>query len=164
MRNLILVLGLSLGLSSAVFAEVHEVQMRTSIERDGTLELMVFDPPLVTMKVGDTVRFVPTDAGHSVQSTFVPDGGPTWSSALDETVEIVLDTEGVYLYRCDPHRFVGMVGVLQVGEPLNLDRASEAAVELMTYTPMNQDRYQRYLSQIEPCHLSQDGWHFGCPA
>lgn len=150
MRIAILGLALWLGLPALALAEVHEVQMRTSIERDGTLELMVFDPPMLKVDVGDTVRFVPTDPGHSVQSTFVPEGGPTWSSAFDETVEIVLDTVGVYLYRCDPHRFVGMVGVLQVGNPVNLDQASEAAVELMAETPMNQDRYERYLSEIEP--------------
>ena len=149
MNTAILTLAVLLGLPTLALAEVHEVQMRTSIERDGTLELMVFDPPMLKVDVGDTVRFVPTDPGHSVQSTFVPEGGPTWSSAFDETVEVVLDTEGVYLYRCDPHRFVGMVGVLQVGEPVNLDEASDAAVELMAETPMNQDRYERYLSEIE---------------
>ena len=130
-------------------AETHEIRMLSSIERDGQLEFMVFDPPFLKVEVGDTVRFLPTEPGHSVQSSFVPEGGPTWASNFDETIEIVLDTPGVYLYRCDPHRMVGMLGVLQVGEATNFDAASAAASELVADIPLNGDRYERYLDQVE---------------
>ena len=130
-------------------AETHEIKMRTTLQSEGTMELMVFDPPFIKAEVGDTIRFVPTDPGHSVQSSFVPEGGPTWNSAMDETIEVVVDTEGVYLYRCEPHLYLGMVGVIQVGEPVNFEAASDAAVELMANVTTNNDRYTRYLLLVE---------------
>ena len=148
MRSTTIAALLAIAVASPAAATIHEVEMRSTVTRGGEVELMVFDPPFLRVEVGDTVRFVPADPGHSVQSSFVPDGAIEWSSGLDETLEVVLHTEGVYLYRCDPHLVLGMVGVLQVGEPVNIEAATEKAEALMANVAMNRDRYARYLGQI----------------
>ena len=50
-----------------------------------------------------------------------PDGANSWAGAISQDISVVMDTEGVYVYQCDPHVMMAMVGVIQVGEATNLD-------------------------------------------
>ena len=36
-------------------------------------------------------------------------------------ITIELNAEGVYVYQCTPHIALGMIGVIQVGSPSNID-------------------------------------------
>ena len=93
MRTIATAALVAFALSATAAAEIHEVEMRNTVTRNGEVELMVFEPPFLRVKVGDTVRFVPTDPGHNAQSSFVPEGANEWGSAIDETLEVVFDTE-----------------------------------------------------------------------
>jgi hypothetical protein len=62
-------------------------------------------------------------ASHAVLSLdgLVPAGARPLASALDEDVAFTLSVEGIYGFICPPHLPLGMVGVIVVGRPLDLD-------------------------------------------
>ena len=132
------------GISGAIAAE-HQIQMLDT-GPDGSI--MVFDPPYLKIDKGDTVTFVAKDPGHNVISGYVPDGSRTWKGTVSHSLSVKLDTEGVYIYECDLHNPLGMVGVIQVGNPVNLDAARQAAANISKRMAMGGDRLQSYLDKV----------------
>jgi pseudoazurin len=76
-----------------------------------------FEPAVLFVEPGDTIKFVSTDKGHNSQSLVVPDGGETWKGKLSQDVSVTLTAEGLYAYKCLPHFGLGMVALIAVGNP-----------------------------------------------
>jgi len=127
MRKIIMLgaLAAALGLAGAANAAEVEVKMLNK----GAGGVMVFEPALVKVQPGDTVKFVATDKGHNVESvpTMMPEGADLFVGKTNEEVTITLDKPGVYGYKCKPHYGMGMVGMIVVGEPTNTDQAKAVA-------------------------------------
>ena len=105
-------------------AEMHEVLMLNR----GESGVMVFEPALLRISPGDTVKFVAADNGHNSESIdgMTPTGGITWQANINEEGEITFEAEGVYGYKCRPHYGMGMVGLIVVGtDPTNVTAAQE---------------------------------------
>ena len=111
---------------------------------------MIFEPAVLKVSLGDTVHFKATDAAHNSASIdgMVPEGAKSWASALSQDISVVMDTEGVYVYQCDPHVMMAMVGVIQVGEAINLDNIKASAVDKKSAFMLNSDRLDEYLAQL----------------
>lgn len=107
----------------------HVVRMLNA----GTDGPMVFEPAFVHAKLGDTLRFVPTNTGHFVRSLAVPEGATPWLSPVDQVFEVRLERPGLYFYNCPPHLMMGMVGLVQVG-PVDAALNRAAATEVMKAT------------------------------
>ena len=60
-----------------------------------------------------------------------------------------LEKEGVYLYVCDSHKPMGMVGVIQVGKAVNLEDAKGKAAEESAKMIMNKDRFTKALEHVQ---------------
>lgn len=86
---------------------------------------MVFEPALVKVAPGDTVKFVSTDKGHNAESIkgMLPEGAAIFVGKNGEDIAVKLDKEGVYGVKCLPHYGMGMVAMIVVGTPSNLDQA-----------------------------------------
>ena len=111
---------------------------------------MVFEPAFLKVDVGDTVVFKPAQpGGHNSQSTFVPDGAENWTSGPDQELKVEMTVEGVYLYVCQPHVVMGMSGVIQVGEAVNLEAAKAAAATTAGGFMMNKDRLSTALASVQ---------------
>jgi pseudoazurin len=112
-------------IGSASAAE-YEVRMLTK----GPDHAMQFDPELVKIAPGDTVHFVATDKGHSVESIdgMIPEGATPFSGNFGQDVSVTLTTEGVYGFQCRPHGSMGMVGLIVVGHATNEGAAKGASV------------------------------------
>lgn len=81
---------------------------------------MVYSQDVVRIDVGDSVTWVPTSKGHNVEIIAAPDGYDIpKKSKLSKDVSITFDTPGVYLYQCTPHKTMGMLGVVVVGDGQN---------------------------------------------
>ena len=134
-------------LSSFVTAENFDVKM---VNADASGQVMVFDPPFIKANVGDTVTFLPTDMLHNSQSVpgLIPSSASSWNGAMNEKITIELNVEGVYVYQCTPHIALGMIGVIQVGSPTNIDDVRNSVSSLETMIVMNKERVQQYLSLI----------------
>ena len=67
---------------------------------------------------------------------------------MDEKITVELNTEGIYVYQCTPHLALGMIGVIQVGNPVNLQEISENITPLESLIAINKERVKDYLSNI----------------
>lgn len=108
---------------SPALAEEFEVQMLNKGEK-GT---MVFVPDYIEAQPGDTIKFIPTDKGHNVQGLegMLPEGVEPFKTKFNVEYVMTVDKEGVYGVVCTPHYAMGMVALIKVGEPGNLETAKE---------------------------------------
>lgn len=144
MKKLVLVTALSI-LSFGALAAEHQVKMLNN-GKDGT---MVFEPSFLKVAKGDTVKFIKVDPSHNSASVIVPAGAKSWKGKMDEEIAVQLDQEGVYVYVCDPHKVMAMVGVIQVGKAANLDEAKKESEKLSKTFVMNKDRLANLLGQVK---------------
>ncbi len=117
----LLVLLISIFVSGHVLAEDTTVRMLNKLEKRS----MVFDPEIVRINVGDTVTWESTDKGHNVEfisKNGVPEGVGKFKSKINKDAEYTFTIPGIYAYWCVPHKTMGMIGFVVVGEDLsNLD-------------------------------------------
>ena len=127
MRKLLMLGALVAGLGMAGVSHAAEVQIK--MLNKGTEGVMVFEPAVVKIAPGDTVRFVPADKGHNVETieAMLPEGGQAVVGKISEEVAITFDKPGVYGYKCKPHYGMGMVAMVVVGDATNHDQAKAAA-------------------------------------
>ena len=102
-------------LAPAALAETHEVKMLTRSPTAG----MVYDPDYLQIAPGDTVKFVATQSGHNAATlpAIWPEGVPTFVGKIDQEIEQTFTVPGLYGIQCTPHLAMGMVMLIQVGEP-----------------------------------------------
>ena len=83
-------------------------------------ESMVYSQKIVRVNVGDTVFWKSTDKGHNVEFLGGPDGYELPAkSGLNKEVSITFDKPGVYLYVCTPHKVMGMIALVVVGDDVS---------------------------------------------
>ena len=124
----------------------HEIKMLNM----GTDGAMVFEPAVIKVSVGDTIHFKATDAAHNSVSVegMIPAGAASWASQLSQDFSITLDTEGIYVYQCDPHLVMAMIGVIQVGDAVNQAEILSASQNYKSKLVMNSERLDKYLSKL----------------
>ncbi len=115
------ILAVTTALAGMAHAAEHEVLMLNK----GDKGAMVFQPDFVQAQPGDTVRFVPTDKSHNAESIkgMLPAGIEGFKSKVNEEVVFTVPEDGVYGVKCTPHYGMGMVMLISVGEPVNLEEA-----------------------------------------
>jgi pseudoazurin len=122
MRRAILPAAFAL-LMSASMTLAAEVEVK--MLNKGTEGLMVFEPALVKIEPGDTVKFVAADKSHNAETikNMLPEGAAPFAGKMSEDVAVTFDKPGVYGIKCMPHYAMGMVALVVVGKPDNLDQA-----------------------------------------
>ena len=114
MRKLLTTVSLVLAMAAPALAEDMTIDMLNKRE-DGAK--MVYSEDIARIDVGDTITWLPTSKGHNVEFIAGPDG---WDapkkSKLSKEVAITFDTPGVYLYQCTPHKTMGMIAIVVVGD------------------------------------------------
>lgn len=116
---------LVLALAGTGFAAEHEVHMLNK----GEAGAMVFEPAFVRAEPGDTIRFIPTDKSHNVESIadILPEGVEAFKSKINDEYTLTVSEAGLYGVKCTPHFAMGMVALIQVGDaPANLEAAQTA--------------------------------------
>ena len=116
MKNLIIA-GIVALFATNAYAEDTTVEMLN--KRDDGAK-MVYSEDISRIDVGDTITWLPTSKGHNAEFIAGPDG---WDaprkSKLSKEVAITFDTPGVYLYQCTPHKSMGMIAIVIVGDGTN---------------------------------------------
>ena len=111
----------SIFLSSASYAADVTVEMLNKLDK----ETMVFSPKIVKIDIGDTVFWKATDPGHNVSFMMkggVPEGIDKFTSKIGKDTEYTFSVPGIYAYICVPHKSMGMIGFVIVGDDLsNID-------------------------------------------
>jgi pseudoazurin len=104
--------------AGGAFAAEVEVRMLNK----GTEGMMVFEPALVKIALGDTVKFIAADKGHNAETIkgMLPADATPFAGKGGADVAVSFDKPGVYGVKCLPHYGMGMV---VVSVPTNLDEA-----------------------------------------
>ena len=119
-KNIFLIIFFSLFLSKFAIAADQTVEMLNRLNK----ESMVFEPKIVRVNVGDTVLWKATDKGHNVEfiKKGVPDGVDKFKSKYNKDTQYKFTIPGIYAYWCTPHKNMGMIGFVVVGDDKsNLD-------------------------------------------
>ena len=130
-----------------LFSEAHTVKMLNQ----GSTGVMVFEPAVLKINIGDTVTFVATDAAHNSASIpgMLPPNANAWNGQLSRDISVTFDIPGIYGYQCTPHAMMAMVGIIQVGDDSsNLQSVINSASQFKSTFVMNQTRLDEYLSQL----------------
>ena len=120
MRYILIIL-FSLFLSKIVVAEDTTIEMLDKLGKRS----MVFSQEIARINTGDTVFWKATDKGHNVQfisKNGVPEGIEKFKSKINKDTEYTFTMPGIYAYWCVPHKTMGMIGFVIVGDDIsNLD-------------------------------------------
>ena len=109
-------------LNSESFAKTFEIEMRTQLGD----ERRVFSPKVSNIDINDTIIWKAVDKGHNIEFVSIPEGAEMLKSKKSEDVEFKFTIPGVYLYQCSPHKTIGMIGLIIVGnDKSNLNKVKE---------------------------------------
>jgi len=75
----------------------------------------------VRVDIGDTVFWKSTNPGHNVEfiKGGVPEGVDKFKSKISTDTEYKFTIPGIYAYWCTPHKSMGMIGFVIVGNDLS---------------------------------------------
>ena len=110
-------------LSTPSFAADVAIEM---LNKDADGNKMVYSQELVKIEVGDTVSWLPSSKGHNVEMISSPNK-MKFKSKNGKEARITFETPGIYYYLCTPHKGMGMIGLVVVGNDLsNIDDVKKA--------------------------------------
>ena len=121
---LISIIALSL-FSSQVIAANHQLEMLNKLGK----ERMVFSKKMISIELNDDVLWKSVDKGHNVQFIGMPDGAKKYKSKISKDASYKFEKPGIYLYQCTPHKAMGMIGIIIVGnDKSNLEAIKKVKV------------------------------------
>ena len=106
--------------SQPSFGADQTVEMLNKLNK----EYMVYSKKIVNIEVGDTVFWKSKNPGHNVQfiKGGVPEGVEKFKSPISKDTQYKFEIPGIYAYWCTPHKSMGMIGFIIVGnDKSNLD-------------------------------------------
>jgi len=109
-------------------------------------EYMVFSQKIVKVDLGDTIFWKSTDPGHNIEfiKGGVPEGVGKFKSKLSKDTEYKFTIPGIYAYWCTPHKSMGMIGFVIVGNDLsNMD-----SIAKVKYSGKSKKIAKELISQI----------------
>ena len=95
-------------------------------------EIMVYSKKIARVDVGDTVFWKATDKGHNVEfiKGGVPEGVDKFKSKFNVDTEYKFTIPGIYAYWCTPHKNMGMIGFVVVGD----DKSNLEAIKKLRFS------------------------------
>ena len=109
--------------SSISLAKTIEIEMLNKLGK----EKMVYSIKVAKIDIGDTIIWKSVDKGHNVEFKEMPEGVKKFKSKLSKDAEYTFEIPGIYLYVCTPHKSMGMIGLVVVGDDRsNLDEIKKA--------------------------------------
>ena len=120
-------LSIFLFIPQLVFAADQTIEMLNKLGKEN----MVFSKKIVNVDIGDTVFWKSIKAGHNVEfiKGGVPEGVGKFRSSLSKDTEYKFEIPGIYAYWCTPHKGMGMIGFVVVGN----DKSNIDAVKKIKY-------------------------------
>ena len=113
--------------TSPILANTFSIDM-LNVRSDG--QSMVYSEDVLKVEVGDTVVWKPKDKGHNVEFIIGPDAIELpKKSRINQEFTYTFEKSGIYFYQCTPHKSMGMIAVVIVGDDLtNLDQVKSVRV------------------------------------
>ena len=113
MKKILLIMLSTLFFSQSVLAADQTIDMLNKLGK----EHMVYSKKIVKIDIGDTVFWKAKTRGHNVEfiKGGVPKGVEKFRSPLNKDTEYKFEIPGIYAYWCTPHKSIGMIGFIVVG-------------------------------------------------
>lgn len=110
---------------SLVFAADMTIDM---LNKDANGNKMVYSKEVAKVAVGETITWLPASKGHNVEIIAAPDGFDIPKKSKNgKEVSITFEVPGIYYYWCTPHKGMGMIGLVVVGDDTsNKDKIAKA--------------------------------------
>ena len=126
----------------AASAAEFQVQMLNK----GEAGAMVFEPALIRVAAGDSVKFVPTDKSHNAETVrgMIPEGAEPFKGTINKEIVVTFTEPGVYGVKCLPHFAMGMVALVVVDDPVNLEEA-----KAVSGPPKAKERFAALFAELE---------------
>ena len=118
-----IIFSITIGLlfSTTAYSASETIEM---LNKSGN-EMMVYSKKVVKINVGDSVLWKASTKGHNVEfiKNGVPEGVDKFKSKMNVDVEYTFTVPGIYAYWCTPHKAMGMIGLVVVGDDKsNIDK------------------------------------------
>ena len=141
MKKLI-ILFLSLLIAQSAFAADETIEMLNKLGK----EHMVYSKKIVKVDIGDTVFWKSIKPGHNVEfiKGGVPEGVGKFRSALSKDTEYKFEIPGIYAYWCTPHKGMGMIGFVVVGN----DKSNLEAIKKIKYQGKSKKIAEELISSL----------------
>ena len=114
-------------ISQPAFAADQTIEMLNKLGK----EHMVYSKKIVNIEVGDTIFWKATTSGHNVE--FIkggfPEGVEKFKSKINKDTQYKFEIPGIYAYWCTPHKGMGMIGFVVVGN----DKSNIEAIKKIKY-------------------------------
>ena len=111
--------------SGSAIAQNHTIDMLNKLGK----ERMVFSKKVITINSNDDISWKSVDKGHNVEFIGMPDGVTKYKSKISKDANYKFTKPGIYLYQCTPHKAMGMIGLIIVGnDKSNLDKIKKVKV------------------------------------
>ena len=111
--------------SNNVFAENHKIDMLNKLGKDR----MIYSKKVISINVNDEITWKSVDKGHNVEFIGLPEGASKYKSKISKDAKYTFSKSGIYLYQCTPHKAMGMIGLVVVGQDKsNLDKIKKVRV------------------------------------
>ena len=142
LKNLTVLITL-LFFASSSFAADETIEMLNKLGK----ESMVYSKKIVRIDVGDTVFWKSTNPGHNVEfiKGGVPSGVEKFKTKFSKDAEYTFTVPGIYAYWCTPHKGMGMIGLVVVGE----DTSNKDAIAKAKAVGKSKKKLAKLLLEIE---------------
>ena len=118
------------------------IEMLNKLDKD----FMVYSKKIVKINVGETVFWKATNPGHNVE--FIkggfPEGVEKFKSKMNKDTEFKFETPGTYAYWCTPHKGMGMIGFVVVGD----DKSNLDAVKAIRFSGKSKKVAAELINQL----------------
>ena len=113
MKNILFKTIFFLILCNSAFSADENIDMLNRLGK----EINVYSKKIVKVNVGDTVFWKSVNPGHNVEfiKGGIPAGVEKFKSKYNKDTSYTFETPGIYAYWCTPHKSMGMVGFVVVG-------------------------------------------------
>jgi len=113
MKNLLVKITLILFFCSPVLSADQNIDMLNRLGK----EINVYSKKIVNVDEGDTVFWKSVNPGHNVEfiKGGIPAGVEKFKSKYNKDTSYTFKTPGIYAYWCTPHKSMGMIGFIVVG-------------------------------------------------
>ena len=120
MKNIFLMIIFFLNIFNPALSADENIDM---LNRQGK-EINVYSKKIVNVNVGDTVFWKSVNPGHNVEfiKGGIPAGVEKFKTKYSKDASYNFKIPGIYAYWCTPHKSMGMIGFVVVGnDKSNLD-------------------------------------------
>ena len=131
-------------LFSPAYAAEIDVLMLNKHEKQRNVYL----DSIVYINKGDTVNWVAKSKGHNVEFIIkngVPEGVKKFKSRLSKKAQYTFTIPGIYAYWCTPHKAMGMIGFVVVGN----DKSNMDSIKKVKFKGKSKKIAERLIKEIE---------------